>query len=102
MKTSNMETLESPEPVQLKPKYSVDNPISDHINPCFYQVAEDQPELNIRHIKLIKKRAKEDINILESRLKRLYEEDLKVSRQIEKIKADRSRLQAQRFYRYKV
>lgn len=97
-----MEALESLELVNLRPKASIDNPISDHINPCFYQESTIQPVANMSHIMLIKKRANKDTYILETRLKRLYEEDLKASRQIEKIKADRQRLEAQRFYRYKV
>lgn len=97
-----METTDSLIPINIKPRKSADNPIADHINPCFIQDSVFQPDYSMRNIMLVKKRAKEDIYLLENRLKRLYEEDLKVSRQIQKIKADRNRLEALRFYRYKV
>ena len=97
-----METTDSPIPLKIKPRKSADNPIADHLNPCFTQDSICRPDFSMRSIMVVKKRAKEDICLLENRLKRLYEEDLKVSRQIQKIKADRNRLEALRFYRYKV
>jgi hypothetical protein len=97
-----METTDSPIPANIRPRKSVDNPIADHLNPCFIQDSICQPDYSIRSVMLVKKRAKQDIYLLENRLKRLYEEDLKVSRQIQKIKADRNRLEALRLYRYKV